>query len=105
MFKPLTNAVVIRPQPQAERIGLIFVPQTATPQSEILRGTVIMTGDGKERFAKNSKRRMLKSAERDPLEVKAGDEILYTPQYDETQVVDGERVHIVAEEFVIAVVG
>ncbi len=102
-FQPLHNAVVVRRSPEEDKIGSLYLPETRMPVSQILRGTVVSTGKGKHRWKRNSERKMLSSPVVCTLEVAQGDEILYYPQYEERQTIDGELVDVVAEEFVLAV--
>src|SRR5580658_3933954 len=102
-LRPLHNAVTVRRAAEQERIGLIYLPETRTPMSHILRGTVVAAGDGRHRWTPQSDRKTLRKAGLDPLSVAPGDEVLYMPQYQERQEIDGELLDVVAEEFILAV--
>lgn len=85
MLYPLANRVLIRPADAAEKIGEIYIPQSA--QQKPTLGTVLQVGPG----------------EKDkPMELKIGDTAL-TREWEGTEVdVMGEVMLLVRQDFVIA---
>ena len=90
---PLADRVVIKPLEEAEQMrGGLYIPDTAKEKPQ--QGEVIAVGPG--RFEKDK---------RVPMDVKAGDKVLYG-KYSGTEVtVDGEQYLILRESDVLAVLG
>ena len=90
---PLADRVVIKPLEEAEQMrGGLYIPDTAKEKPQ--QGEVIAVGPG--RFEKDK---------RVPMDVKAGDRVLYG-KYSGTEVtVDGEQYLILRESDVLAVLG
>lgn len=91
-IRPLGEKVLIKRLEAGERTkGGIVLPDSA--KEKPTRGKVISTGEG----------RLLKSGKRHPLQVKAGDEVLFS-SYAGTEVkVGGEEMIIMDESDVLAV--
>jgi chaperonin GroES len=92
--KPLADRVVIRALEEAEQMrGGLYIPDTAKEKPQ--QGEVIAVGPGK--FDENGNRV--------PMDVKAGDKVLYG-KYSGTEVtVGGEQLLILRESDVLAVIG
>jgi chaperonin GroES len=92
-LKPLADHVVVeRASPEAESPGGIVLPDTAKDKPK--EGKVIAAGEG----------RMLENGQRRPLEVKAGDRVLFAPYSGNEVQVDGRDYLIMKEEEILAVV-
>lgn len=92
-IRPLHDRVVIR-RTEEERTspGGIVIPDTATEKP--IRGEVIAAGNGK----------ILENGEVRPLDLKAGDKVLFG-KYSGTEVkVDGEELLVMREDDVMAVI-
>ena len=91
-IRPLGEKVLVKRLEAEERTaGGIVLPDTAKEKPK--RGTVLSVGEG----------RLLDTGEREPLQVKAGDEVLFT-SYAGTEVkVDGEEMIIMDESDILAV--
>ncbi len=77
--QPLDDRVLVKPQDMEEKVGSIIIPDTA--KEKPMEGEVIATGPGK--IGKNGKRI--------PLEVKAGDKIMFS-KYAGTEIkIEGEE--------------
>ena len=92
--KPLADRVVVKPLEEQEQMrGGLYIPDTAKEKPQ--QGEIIAVGPG--RFDDKGNRL--------PVEVKAGDKVLYG-KYSGTEVtVDGEQYLILRESDVLAVVG
>jgi chaperonin GroES len=92
--KPLADRVVVRALEETEQMrGGLYIPDTAKEKPQ--QGEVIAVGPGK--FDDNGKRV--------PMDVKAGDKVLYG-KYSGTEVsVGGEQLLILRESDVLAVIG
>jgi chaperonin GroES len=92
--KPLADRVVVRALEEAEQMrGGLYIPDTAKEKPQ--QGEVVAVGPGK--FDENGKRV--------PMDVKAGDKVLYG-KYSGTEVtVGGEQLLILRESDVLAVIG
>jgi chaperonin GroES len=92
--KPLADRVVIRALEEAEQMrGGLYIPDTAKEKPQ--QGEVIAVGPGK--FDENGNRV--------PMDVKAGDKVLYG-KYSGTEVtVGGEQLLILRESDVLAIIG
>jgi chaperonin GroES len=90
---PLADRVVVKALEESEQMrGGLYIPDTAKEKPQ--QGEVIAVGPG--RFEKDK---------RVPMEVKAGDKVLYG-KYSGTEVtVDGEQVLILRESDVLAIIG
>jgi chaperonin GroES len=91
-INPLGDRVVIRALEESEQMrGGLYIPDTAKEKPQ--QGEVIAAGPG--RFEKDK---------RVPMEVKAGDKVLYG-KYSGTEVtIDGEQFLILRESDVLAVI-
>lgn len=89
---PLADRVVVKPLEETEQMrGGLYIPDTAKEKPQ--QGTVVAVGPG--RFEKET---------RVPMEVKAGDKILYG-KYSGTEVtIEGEQLLILRESDVLAVI-
>ncbi len=92
--KPLADRVVIRALEEAEQMrGGLYIPDTAKEKPQ--QGEIVAVGPGK--YDENGKRV--------PMDVKAGDKVLYG-KYSGTEVtVEGEQLLILRESDVLAIVG
>jgi chaperonin GroES len=92
-IRPLADRLVVkRTQEEEKTKGGIIIPDTA--KEKPLEATVVAVGSGKS----------LKNGKVHPLEVKAGDRILFG-KYSGTEVkVDGEDLVLLREEDVLAVI-
>ncbi|MCG3127554.1 MAG: 10 kDa chaperonin [Phycisphaerae bacterium] len=92
-IRPLGEKVIVKRMEAEERTaGGIVLPDTAKEKPK--RGKVLSVGDGK----------LLDTGKRKPLQVKAGDQVLFT-SYAGTEVkVDGEEMLIMDESDILAVV-
>lgn len=89
---PLGDRLVVQREVAEERTsGGILLPDSA--KDKPTRGRVISVGDG----------RMLDSGSRAPLQVKAGDRVLFTSYAGEQIEVDGEEYLLMNESEVLAV--
>jgi chaperonin GroES len=92
--RPLHDRVVVRRLEEGEQnIGGIIIPDTAKEKPQ--RGKVIAIGDGK----------MNDDGKRVPLDVKAGDLILFGKYTSQEITLDGEELLIMREDEVLAVIG
>lgn len=91
--KPLADRVLIRPVEREDRTkGGILLPDTAREKPQM--GKILAVGTG----------RQLENGERQPLEVKGGDTVLYS-QYAGTELkVDGEELLLVQDRDILAIV-
>jgi chaperonin GroES len=92
-IQPLHDRVVLEPTEAEEKTaGGIILPDTAQEKQQ--RGTVVAAGPGKR----------LDSGQLAPMDVKEGDEVLYT-KYGGTEVtVDGKEYVILRQEDILGVV-
>ncbi|HHX65343.1 MAG TPA: co-chaperone GroES [Chloroflexi bacterium] len=92
-LKPLGNNLVVEPMEQEEQTAFgIILPETAKEKPQ--KGVVIAVGPG----------RRLESGERQPMDVKEGDKVLYA-RYAGTEIkVDDRQVLIVKEDDILAVI-
>lgn len=92
-IKPLQDRVIIRRIEEQEQIrGGIIIPDTAREKPQ--EGEVIAVGEGKK----------LDSGERVPLDVKAGDRVLFG-KYSGTEIkLDGEEYLIMREDDILGVI-
>ncbi len=92
-IRPLQDRVLIRrTEEERKSPGGIVIPDSATEKP--IRGEVIASGKGK----------VLENGEVRPLELKAGDKVLFG-KYSGTEVkVDGEELLVMKEDDVMAVI-
>lgn len=89
---PLGDRLVVQREEGEERTaGGIFLPDSA--KDKPTRGVVVNVGDG----------RILDDGSRAPLQVKAGDKVLFTSYAGEQIEVDGEEFLLMSESEVLAV--
>jgi chaperonin GroES len=92
-IRPLHDRIIVHRLEEGEQqIGGIIIPDTAKEKPQ--QGTVIAVGNGKARDA----------GKRIPLDVKAGDRILFGKYAGQEVKLDGEEVLIMKEDDVLAVV-
>ncbi len=92
-LQPLGDRIVVQREESEERTaGGILLPDSA--KDKPTRGTVISVGDG----------RMLETGGRAPLQVKAGDRVLFTSYAGENIEIDGEEYLLMGESEVLAVI-
>ena len=91
-IRPLHDRVLVRRIEESEtRIGGIIIPDTAKEKPQ--RGEVIAVGNGK----------MLEDGERAPVDVKAGDRILFGKYSGSDIKTGGEEYLIVREDEILGV--
>jgi len=91
--RPLHNRIIVRRDEEGEQQrGGIIIPDTAKEKPQ--RGTVIAAGNGT----------LKESGMRVPLDVKAGDVILFGKYTSQDIKVDGEEYLIMREDEVLAVI-
>ena len=92
--KPLADRVVVRALEESEQMrGGLYIPDTAKEKPQ--QGEIVAVGPGKYD----------ESGNRVPMDVKAGDKVLYG-KYSGTEVtVEGEQLLILRESDVLAVIG
>jgi chaperonin GroES len=92
-IRPLHDRLVVRRLEEgAEKIGGIIIPDTAKEKPQ--QGTVISAGNGKVNA----------EGKRVPLDVKAGDLILFGKYTSQEVKLDGEEYLIMREDEVLAVI-
>jgi chaperonin GroES len=93
-IRPLHDRLIVRRLEEGEqKIGGIIIPDTAKEKPQ--RGKVIAAGDGK----------LNDDGKRVPLDVKAGDLILFGKYTSHEVKLDGEEYLIMREDEVLAVIG
>jgi len=93
-LRPLHDRIIVRRLEEGEqKIGGIIIPDTAKEKPQ--QGTVIAAGSGQVRD----------DGTRVPLDVKAGDVILFGKYTSQEVKLDGEEYLIIRENEVLAVVG
>jgi len=92
-IKPLADRVVVKPaEPEEKTSGGIILPDTAKEKPQ--EGTIVAVGPGK----------VSDNGTKVPMEVKAGDKILYG-KYSGTEVtIDGEEHLIMRESDILAII-
>lgn len=91
---PLGDRLVVQREQSEERTaGGILLPDSA--KDKPTRGVIISVGDG----------RILDDGSRAPLQVKAGDKVLFTSYAGEQIEIDGEEFLLMSESEVLAVLG
>jgi chaperonin GroES len=92
-IKPLHNRVIVQRLEEGEQqIGGIIIPDSAKEKPQ--RGRVIAAGDGK----------LNEDGKRIPLDVKAGDLVLFGKYTSQEVKLDGEEYLIMLEDEVLAVI-
>ena len=92
--RPLHDRIIVRRLEEGEqKVGGIIIPDTAKEKPQ--QGEVIAAGDGK----------LNDEGKRVPLDVKAGDRILFGKYTSQEIKLDGEEYLIMREDEVLAVVG
>lgn len=92
-IKPLADRVLVRPVEREERTkGGILLPDTAKEKPQL--GKVLAVGAG----------RMLENGQRQPLDVKEGDTVLFSKYAGTELKVDGEEMLLIGERDILAVV-
>lgn len=87
-IKPLADRVLVQPMAVETKIGGIIIPDTASKEKPI-QGTIIAVGNG---------------TKDEPMELKAGDNVLYG-KYAGTEIeLEGEKYLIMRQSDVLAVV-
>jgi chaperonin GroES len=92
-MRPLHDRIIVRRVAEGEQtVGAIIIPDTAKEKPQ--RGTVIAAGNGK----------MNDKGTRIPLDVKAGDQILFGKYTSGEVKLDGEEYLIMREDEVLGVI-
>jgi chaperonin GroES len=90
-IKPLADRVLVEPSQEEEKVGALYIPDTAKEKPSI--GTIVAVGEGAKEGDKIT-----------PLSVKKGDKILYG-KYSGTEVKDkGKDYLIIRESDILAVI-
>lgn len=93
MLQPLRDFIVVTVEKVAEeKVGLIYKP--ATVDEKIVTGTIVAAGSGY----------LTDSGNVVPLEIKAGDKILFNKQMSVEVKHNGETMYLLREEHVLSVV-
>jgi len=93
-IRPLHDRIIVRRLEEGEqKIGGIIIPDTAKEKPQ--QGKVVAAGNGKVRD----------DGKRVPLDVKAGDLILFGKYSSQEVKLDGEEFLIMREDEVLAVIG
>lgn len=92
-IQPLADRVVVRPLEETEQMrGGLYIPDTAKEKPQ--QGEIIAVGPGR-----------IEKGERQPMDLKVGQRVLYG-KYSGTEVtLDDEQVLIIKESDVLAVIG
>jgi chaperonin GroES len=94
VVRPLHDRVIVRRADQREQTsGSIVIPDSASEKPQ--RGTVVAVGLGK----------LNKEGRRIPLDVKAGDQVLFGKYTSQEITLDGETHLVMREDEVLAVFG
>ena len=92
-LQPLRDFIVVSiPKVAEEKVGLIFKP--ATVEQKVTTGTIVAAGSGY----------LTDSGNVVPLEVKAGDTILFNKQMSVEVTHNGETMYLLREEHILSVV-
>ncbi len=92
-LKPLYDRVVVKKvEMEQKTAGGIILPDTAKEESQI--GEVVAVGEGK----------LLENGEVRPLKVKEGDKVLFSKYAGNEVELDGEKLLIIREEDILAIV-
>jgi chaperonin GroES len=93
-IRPLHDRIIVKRVEEEEKTkGGIIIPDTA--KEKPITGTIIAVGSGKSEGKGN---------EKEPLDVKEGDKVLFSRYAGTELTVDGEELLIMKEEDVIAIV-
>ncbi len=93
-LQPLGDRVVIeRDEAETKTAGGIVLPDTA--KDKPTRGTVVSVGDG----------RLMNNGKRAPLQIKAGDKVLFTSYAGDTFKLGDRELVLMREEDILAVLG
>lgn len=90
MFKPLHDYILIEKPQTDDKIGSLYLPETAIERSSV--ATVLAVGPG-----------LYKKGKRVPLQVKEGDKILLTKFLGQEFKVDGKEVILIKQENIISI--
>ncbi len=92
-FRPLQDRILVRPLTGEEKTkGGIIIPDTA--KEKPLEGEIIAAGNGK----------VLDNGQKQPLELKTGDRVLFT-KYSGTEIkFDGEEYKIMREDDILGII-
>ncbi len=92
-IRPLGDRVIVKRDEEAEQksVGGIIIPDTAKEKPQ--RGTIIAVGNG----VLNEK------GERIPMEVKAGDQVLFSKYAGNEVKIDGEEYLIIRENEILGI--
>ncbi|MFZ5815209.1 MAG: co-chaperone GroES [Bacillota bacterium] len=92
-IKPLADRVLVRPVEREERTkGGILLPDTAKEKPQL--GKVLAVGPG----------RLLDNGQRQPLDVKEGDTVLFSKYAGTELKVDGEELLLISDRDILAIV-
>ncbi len=92
-LQPLGDRLVVQREESEERtVGGIYLPDTA--KNKPTRGVVVSVGDGK----------LLQDGSRAPMQVKAGDRVLFTSYAGETIEIGDEEYLLMSEGELLAVI-
>lgn len=92
-LKPLGDRIVVQRQEAGEKTkGGIILPDSAKEKPQM--GTILAVGDGK----------ILKDGKRQPLQLKKGDTVLFTSYAGDEFKLESDKVLLMREEDVLAVV-
>lgn len=92
-LQPLGDRLVVRREDSQERTeGGIYLPESA--KNKPTRGVIVAVGDGK----------LLEDGSRAPMQVKAGDRVLFTSYAGEAIEIGDEEVLLMAEGELLAVI-
>lgn len=93
-LRPLHDRILVRRIEEAETVsGGIIIPDTAKEKPQ--QGEVVAVGNGK----------LLDNGKRAPLEVKAGDRVLFGKYSGSDVKLDGQEYLILREDEVLAILG
>ena len=93
-IRPLADRLVVKELPREERVGSLFIPQTASDQHPVRRAEVVAVGPG----------RVTDSGKLIEPRVKTGDKVLFGKYSGSEIKVDGEELLIMREEDILGVV-
>jgi chaperonin GroES len=97
-LRPLSNKILVYPEPKKEKTETgLFIPETAA-KDEPRMGTVRATGRGNVIVSESGDNFVIV-----PLEVKAGDKVLFAPMDFAEIEQDGEKLLLMTEEQILAV--
>jgi chaperonin GroES len=92
-LKPIGDRLVVQRQEAGEKTkGGIILPDTAKEKPQV--GKVLAVGEGK----------LLKDGKRQPMQLKKGDTILFTSYAGDEFTLDGNKVLLMREDDVLAVI-